>query len=178
MRLPTLILAVLLIVTLYAHALESPASAGDGTIAQFQRDAWWLSSYKSLATKLTELPDRTWEFALDRSHPEESGTMRLSREESGALLLLSRYKQPAIYPDTGRPVREGLLIDVVMRIRDKNLDGIPDEFRGEPFHPCPDEQVLANGFIKIRDHADHAAILVQWDTFVGLATKALVETNK
>jgi len=149
-------------------------AAGDGTIARFRRDAAWLAAYDSLLRGLAELPGM-WEsiIAPPGSGPQDEATFRLVLESSDNLLLVSRYKQQAIDPDTGKPV-SGLFIDVVMKIRDTNRDGVPDEFRGEPFDPFPDEEILDNGFIKIRDVADHYAILVQWDTVMSLATKTLV----
>src|SRR3990172_2612197 len=124
------------------------STGGDGTIERFRRQAWWLPRYSSLASKLDGLPGRTWGFALNRPDPEDQGSMKLSREGDQSMLVLSQYKQQAIDPRTEQPI-PGLLIDVVMKILDTNLDGIPDEFRGEPFHPIPGETVLANHFIKI-----------------------------
>ena len=138
-----------------------------------QGEPEWLGDYKSLVAQLKSMPGRSWGATISPpDDPLAAGSFTLMIEEDGGLLSIAKYRQQPMNPETRQPI-EAVVIDVVMKIRDRDLDGMPDEFRGEPFDPFPGEEILQNGFIKIRDHQDHYAILVQWDTVMGIAWRAL-----
>ena len=88
-----------------------------------------------------------------------------------------------------------------MKTRDRDLDGTPDEFRPKPFHSYEGDEVLENGFIRVRQLSkkdlnntflgvrepgdpipdndlagirQQFAVLLGWDATLGLATQALL----
>ena len=170
------VLAFLFIATFPSCASAPlPIVEAGGLLESFKNETWWMHSYPKMIEVLSSQPDSTWRYQIPArdEDPLTGGKFRVTREEAGAVLLVSTYRQQAIDPNTGAEV-PGEVVDVVMKIRDRNADGVPDEFRGEPFFPEPGEVVADNGFIQIRDHRDHHAILVQWDTFIGIVTQHLL----
>ena len=150
-------------------------------IAAFQRKAWWPPEYQRLNDSVDDAKGKEVSFSY-RTGPGGVGTVAvtLRRAENGGLIVSTVLPPEALKhlnPDTGR--WEPGSDRTTMTLRDHDLDGWPDDVKDDPAgEPVFAEEFTDDGFMKIRDSADHTGVFVQWTVTIGVATNYLLHGKK
>ncbi len=145
----------------------------DGRVVQaFKGQAWWLKDYSELNNTLDSAKGQL--TASYRSGPGGAAKVNLSLERGPGLALTLTIDSPPQALVTQDP-RTGRMITserrTVFTFRDRDLDGMPDEVLEQPKgEPLSREALAADGFMVIRDSADHRAYFVQWSIGMAFAT--------
>ena len=138
-------------------------------IASFKEKAWWLPEYAQLNAALDKASGAL--SASYRVGPKGTSHVRvqLERGTGKSLNLILDLPPEAVVsadPSKGKtlPSKERIII----KFRDHDLDGIPDDVFSKSFgESIAKEKFTNDGFLHIRDSVDHTAFLAQWT--IGLA---------
>lgn len=145
----------------------------DGQVfAAFREKAWWPAEYGQLNATLDQAGGKL--SASYRTGPEGQGivNVQLSRGPNQGLILVVDAPPQSVKSldeQTGQLVPQEHRN--VFTFRDVDLDGMPDHVRIEPAGPpISQESFTEDGFMRVRDSADHTAVLVQWTIGIGYCT--------
>lgn len=146
----------------------------------FQEGAWWLAEYRQLNVALDQAGGKL--SASYRTGPEgqEIVHAELKRGPGHGLTLVVDAPPQAM---KSLDEKSGRLLPQVHRniltLRDTDLDGIPDqvlmERAGEPIWQ---ESFTKDGFMKVRDSADHTGVLMAWTINLGYCTNHFLHAKE
>ena len=152
-------------------AQQAPPPNGQ-VFTAFKQRAWWLAEYPQLNTALDQAGGKL--SASYRTGPEgqEFVHTELRRGPGHGLTLVvdaPRQAVKSLDEKTGRLIPQDRRN--VLSFRDTDLDGMPDQVRMEPAaEPISRESFTEDGFMRIRDSADHTVFLIQWTVGLGYCT--------
>ena len=152
-------------------APQAPPPDGQ-VLAALKEQAWWSAEYGKLNATLDRAGGNL--SASYRTGPEGQAivNVQLSRGPNRALILVLDSPSQSLKSfdeQTGQLVPQEHRS--VFTLRDVDLDGMPDHVRMEPAgQPISQESFTEDGFMKVRDSADHTAFLVQWTIGIGYCT--------
>jgi hypothetical protein len=133
---------------------------------------WWITEYPALVQAVENADNRTLSTSY-RTGPtgEAKARLTLTRQLRGGLTLKLNLPAQAMFsvdPKTGEKIPSSTL--PVITIRDRNEDGVPDDFNIEPRgEPSYKETVTEDGFIKFRRGPEHQSISLQWSIALGFS---------
>jgi hypothetical protein len=149
-----------------------PAPPDGQVIAAFKEKASWLAEYKMLNEALDRAAGNL--FCSYRSGLGGTSTVNLRLERgpgNGLTLIIDSPPEAFKHLDekTGRVVPDDYR--TTSRFRDTDLDGVPDEALIEPSgEPLYAETLTRDGYILVRDSAEHTAFFAQWTVGMYIAT--------
>jgi hypothetical protein len=150
---------------------QAPPPHGQ-VFAAFKEKAWWLAEYRQLNAVLDRAGGKL--SAHYRTGPGGQGMVNIELKRGpneGLTLVVDAPPQSVKSLDekTGQLVPQDHRN--VFTFRDVDLDGMPDQVRMEPEgKPISQESFTEDGFMRVRDSADHTALLVQWTIGLGYCT--------
>jgi hypothetical protein len=141
-------------------------------IAAFKEKAWWLPEYHRLNAALDKAGGSL--SASYRVGPKGASYVKVQLERGprkGLTLIIDLPPEAivSVDPNTGKtePGKER----TIWTYRDYDLDGIPDEVFSKSFQkPISKESFTNDGFMVVRDSADHTSIFIQWTIALGFST--------
>jgi len=168
----------------YEHSRGSRQSDDDippdgAVIDSFKEKASWLAEY----AQLNEAVDMAGGSlaASYRTGPDGSATVHteLRRGPGRALTLMLNSPPEAVKTlDASTPTLPVAAHRTIIELRDTDLDGMPNEVCMEPAgQPVFRESFTDDGFMFVRDNAEHTAFLVQWTIGLAYWTDQLLHTD-
>ncbi|HEU4391309.1 MAG TPA: hypothetical protein VFV34_26150 [Blastocatellia bacterium] len=146
---------VFMVLALVAKGPSDPAAI------QKTNDPWWISEYPDLVKKVSSGDNKSLSASY-RTGPSGQGRveLRLSIDPKGALVAHVRPPREA-FSTSGSKETEALSLTI--SIRDRDLDGRPDDFTTEPpRRPAPTHKLTQDGFIEIGNGPEDEGLLTLW----------------